>query len=80
MKQTYQHIFQDKAKVTLTVEVVGETIAFHCVPQIVDEHNEAEYIRWRDEVILPDLMERFTPAQVAMFASLAFDSGEEESR
>lgn len=71
MQRTFQHTYQDGAKLTLTIAFSSDNIAVICDPQAVEPHHEAEYVQWRDEVVLPGLMDDLDPEYVAMFAELA---------
>lgn len=69
MKHLYQHVFKDGTKVALTVAIEGENFLFAAVPNTMEPSNEAEFELWRDEVVLPHLMDILTPDQIAMFAA-----------
>lgn len=75
MTKTYQHTFRNGHKVTLTVDFDVTPIKVTAEPSEF-LHNElgGEYQHWLHSVLIPDLMNFSTPAQVAHI----FNRGMEE--
>jgi hypothetical protein len=65
LKKQYFHTYQDKNTISLSVSAIGSTVAIVCDPPIVEPRHMAEHIIWRDEFVIPDLMDNLEPNQIA---------------
>lgn len=64
MKQTYQHVFANGDKITLVVEFADEGLIMIATPIDLTQHVK-EYKTWLNQIVLPDIESRLTPAQFA---------------
>lgn len=65
MTKTYQHVFPDKSTLTLVVSFDGAlTMRSHPFNRAFS----AEYERWVNEVVVPDVMRHLTPEQKRLAA------------
>jgi len=73
MTHTYQHIFADGFKLTLTVDfdTLVPTITSDC-PKLDPKYND-EFVLWREEVVLPDMEERLSPIQWMILSAIGLD-------
>lgn len=68
MRELYTHTFPNKDKVTLIVESKNGTLLFGSPLIPILPENDAEYERWRDEVVLPDLITKLSPEDMRVIA------------
>ena len=55
MTHTYQHTYKDGTKVTIAASMEDGFLTIVCTPIKVETQHEAEYVQWRDGVVVPDI-------------------------
>ena len=60
--RTYKHTFKDGSAVTLMVDMSGDRLKIKATNYPTG--NSAEYIAWRDGVVVPDIIENMNLSQL----------------
>lgn len=60
---TYRHTFKDGSFIVLKASLNKGGVKIVANAAISPE-SKAEYLRWRNEVVVPDIVERLTPEQL----------------
>lgn len=55
MTHTYQHTYKDGTKVTIAASMEDGILSIMATPIKVEAQHEDEYVKWRDEVVVPDI-------------------------
>ena len=70
MTKKYQHTYKDGAKVTVVIEASDLGVSITVDPVVMQPHHMAEYEIFRDQVVIPDIMEHLTPAHMVLLAQM----------
>lgn len=70
MIHDYRHTFADGEILHLRVTFANDSLHFEAWPRILSPQHNAEYLVWRNQHVVPDVVARLNPEQLEAMAAV----------